>query len=80
MWSFPDRGNWATHKGNYRGNWSPYIPRNIIQRYSAEGDVVLDQFVGSGTTLVETRLLKRRGIGIDINPSALDLARNNTNF
>jgi len=80
IWSFPDRGNWATHKGNYRGNWSPYIPRNIIQRYSAEGDVVLDQFVGSGTTLVETRLLKRRGIGIDINPSALDLARINTNF
>jgi methylase of polypeptide subunit release factors len=80
IWSFPDRGNWATHKGNYRGNWSPYIPRNIIQRYSKEGDVVLDQFVGSGTTLVETKLLKRKGIGIDINPSALDLARVNTDF
>lgn len=80
VWSFPDRGDWATHKGNYRGNWSPYIPRNIIQRYSAEGDVVLDQFVGSGTTLVETSLLKRRGIGIDINPEALELAKINTNF
>ncbi|MFN3870962.1 MAG: DNA methylase, partial [Aquificaceae bacterium] len=23
VWSFPSRGNWATHKSNYRGNWSP---------------------------------------------------------
>ncbi|MDI3480368.1 MAG: hypothetical protein PWQ97_23 [Tepidanaerobacteraceae bacterium] len=34
VWSFPDRGEWATHNGKYRGNWSPYIPRNIIMRYS----------------------------------------------
>ena len=34
VWSFPDRGNWATHDAKYRGNWSPYIPRNIILRYS----------------------------------------------
>lgn len=80
VWSFPDRGKWATHKGNYRGNWSPYIPRNVIKRYSSEGDVVLDQFVGSGTTLVETKLLKREGIGIDINPCAVELARINTDF
>ena len=32
VWSFPDRGDWATHKGNYRANWSPYIPRNLILR------------------------------------------------
>ena len=30
IWSFPDRGNWATHKGDYRGNWSPHIPKNLI--------------------------------------------------
>jgi len=29
VWSFPDRGDWATHIGNYRGNWSPYVPRNL---------------------------------------------------
>lgn len=50
VWRFPNRGNWATHDGNYRGNWSPYIPRNVILRYSKEGDLILDQFVGSGTT------------------------------
>lgn len=25
VWSFPDRGNWATHKGDYRGNFAPQI-------------------------------------------------------
>ena len=26
VWSFKSRGAWATHNGNYRGNWSPYRP------------------------------------------------------
>ena len=56
-WSFPKRGDWATHDAKWRGNWSPYIPRNIILRYSQEGDLVLDQFAGGGTTLVEAKLL-----------------------
>ena len=65
-WSFPKRGNWATHDAKWRGNWSPYIPRNIILRYSKENDLVLDQFAGGGTTLVEAKLLNRNIIGVDI--------------
>lgn len=80
MWTFKSRGNWATHNGKYRGNWSPYIPRNLILRYSQEGDIVLDPFLGSGTTLVETKLLKRRGIGVDINPDAIEIAKENLRF
>lgn len=29
-WSFPERGRWATHQGNYRGNWPPQMARNVI--------------------------------------------------
>ena len=65
-WSFPKRGDWATHDAKWRGNWSPYIPRNIILRYSQEGDLVLDQFAGGGTTLVEAKLLNRNIIGVDV--------------
>ena len=75
VWSFPQRGNWATHDAKYRGNWSPYIPRNLLLRYSQEGDLVLDQFVGGGTTLVEAKLLNRNIIGVDINPQALERCR-----
>ena len=80
IWSFPNRGNWATHKGDYRGNWSPYVPRNLILRYSNPGDWILDQFVGSGTTLIEAKLLNRNGVGIDINPQSIDISNKNLQF
>lgn len=80
VWSFPNRGDWATHNAKYRGNWSPYIPRNLILRYSNEGDLLLDQFVGSGTTLIEAKLLNRNIVGVDINPTALELCKTATSF
>ena len=80
VWAFPNRGKWATHDAKYRGNWSPYIPRNVILRYSSEGDTVLDQFVGGGTTAVEARLTHRNFIGIDINPDAVALSRKKCDF
>lgn len=79
-WTFPNRGNWATHDAKWRGNWSPYIPRNIILRYSQENDLVLDQFAGGGTTLVEAKLLNRNSIGVDVNDAALARCREKIDF
>lgn len=79
-WSFPKRGNWATHDAKWRGNWSPYIPRNIILRYSQEKDLILDQFAGGGTTLVEAKLLNRNIIGVDVNDVALKRCEEKTSF
>ena len=79
-WSFPKRGNWATHDAKWRGNWSPYIPRNIILRYSKENDVVLDQFAGGGTTLVEAKLLNRNIIGVDVNDIAIQRCKEKVDF
>jgi len=80
VWSFPDRGCWATHIGDYRGNWSPYIPRNLILKYTLRGDWVLDQMVGGGTTLVECKLLGRNAVGVDVNRDAVMVARDRLNF
>lgn len=80
VWSFPDRGNWATHTPEYRGNWSPRVARNIILRYSKEGDVVLDPMAGGGTTLVEAILTRRNTIGIDVNPGSVAIVKNRLNF
>lgn len=80
VWAFPNRGKWATHDAKYRGNWSPYIPRNVILRYSSEGDTVLDQFVGGGTTAVEAKLTGRNFIGFDINPAAVELIKKKLDF
>lgn len=80
VWAFPDRGKWATHDAKYRGNWSPYIPRNVILRYSQEGDTVLDPFVGGGTTAVEAKLTNRNFLGFDINPAAVERSRQKCEF
>lgn len=80
VWSFPERGNWATHSGEYRGNWSPYVPRNLILRYSNPGDWILDQFMGSGTTMIEAKLLNRNAVGIDINSHSVSLSKEKLNF
>ena len=80
VWSFKNRGKWATHDGRYRGNWSPYIPRNLILRYSQPYEVVLDYFSGGGTTAVEAKLLSRRCIARDINPDTLTLTKENLDF
>lgn len=80
VWSFPARGDWATHIGNYRGNWSPYIPRNLIDHYTKVGDLVCDPMMGSGTTLVECKLMGRDAIGIDVNLNSVMVAMNRLDF
>jgi DNA modification methylase len=73
VWSFPERGAWATHKGDYRGNWAPQIPRALILKYTNPGETVLDPMVGSGTTCIEALLLNRNCVAVDINYNAVIL-------
>ena len=80
VWSFPERGTWATHDGKYRGNWSPYIPRNLVTKYTNPGEIVLDQMAGSGTTLVECKLLGRNAIGVDVHRGAVMIERDRLDF
>ena len=56
------------------------MPRNLILRYSNPGDWVLDQFMGSGTTLVEAKLLNRNAVGVDINPQSVLISETNLKF
>lgn len=79
-WSFPERGNWSTHNPKYRGNFAPQIARNLILNYTEEGDTVLDPMVGSGTTLIEAKLLNRNAIGLDINKKAVELTEKALDF
>jgi DNA modification methylase len=50
----------------------------LIGLLSKPGDVVLDPFVGSGTTLVEAQRLGRPSLGVDLNPVACLIARSKT--
>lgn len=72
-----DRDNSGAHNAGYWGNFVPEIPRQMIQRYTKEGDWVLDVFAGSGTTLIEANRLKRNSIGLDLNE---EVVRNTINL
>ena len=80
VWSFARRGNWATHNSKYRGNWAPEVVRNIILRYSKEGDYLLDPMVGGGTTAIECKLLNRNLLALDINKDAIKLTKKAIDF
>ena len=54
----------------YSAKYIPQIPNRLISTFSKKNDLVLDNFVGSGTTLVESKILGRNAIGVDINPLA----------
>jgi DNA modification methylase len=59
----------------WRGQFSPELVEILLDRYSQSGDMVLDPFVGSGTTLLESVRKNLRCCGVEINPSAVEMAR-----
>lgn len=54
----------------YPARFSPKFVREIIELFSKPGDVILDPFVGGGTTLVEALASNRHSIGFDVSPIA----------
>ena len=72
IWSFP------AESARRVGHPAPFpieLPRRLIELYTFEGDVVLDPFIGSGTTAVAAVLTGRHFVGYDIVPEYVELAR-----
>ena len=67
LWIFDKRDTSGVHSADYWGNFIPQIPNQLLRRYTKKGEWVLDPFLGSGTTLIECRLLGRNGVGIELN-------------
>jgi len=60
---------------SYPAMFIPQVARRLIETYSKKGDTVCDIFCGAGTALVESRVLSRNAVGIDLNPLAVFLSK-----
>jgi len=77
LWLIGERDKSGAHNGDYHGNFVPQIPNQLMRRFTKRGDVVLDAFLGSGTTLIESKRLGRSGIGIELIESVAKTAQKN---
>lgn len=71
IWEFP------TASAKKIGHPAPFpeeLPSRLIEFYSYEGDIILDPFIGSGTTAIAALKLNRHYIGYEISPEYIDIA------
>lgn len=73
------RSVWLMDTESARKVWHPApfpveLPYRLIQLYTFTGDIILDPFIGSGTTAIAALMSGRKYIGYEINPQYAELA------
>ena len=78
LWDFPTQNYGDSPHGDnkFNGVTPAFIIWNLIQRYTKEGDLVLDPMCGSGTTIDVCKEENRKVIGYDIAPRRKDIIKN----
>lgn len=66
LWQIDSRERANGHQLDYHGNCVPQILTQLLTRYTKKEDVVLDLFLGSGTSAIEAVNLGRRAIGVEL--------------
>jgi hypothetical protein len=75
LWLIESRDSSGGHALDYHGNFVPQIAAQMFLRYTKEDDVVLDLFLGSGTSAIEAERQGRRLIGVELKEDLLDQVR-----
>ena len=77
LWILNKRDNSGIHHAGYWGNFIPQIPNQLLRRYTKKGEWILDPFLGSGTTLIESQRLGRNAVGVELSKKVLVQTKNN---
>ena len=72
VWSIPPE---SARRVGHPAPFPVELPEQLIRLYTFEGDLVLDPFMGSGSTMVAAARLDRRYVGYDLDPDYVALAR-----
>ncbi len=72
VWNVPPE---SARRVNHPAPFPVELPARLIELYTYEDDLVLDPFMGSGSTLVAADGLDRRYVGYDLDPTYVELAR-----
>jgi len=75
LWLIDARDSSGGHQLDYHGNFVPQIATQAYLRYTKEDDIVLDLFLGSGTSAIEAKRQHRRLIGVELKPDLVDYVR-----
>jgi DNA modification methylase len=72
VWDIPPE---SAKRVNHPAPFPVELPERLIKLYTYEDDLVLDPFLGSGSTLVAAARTDRRGAGYDMDPAYVEIAR-----
>jgi DNA modification methylase len=79
VWQFYYEGRDIRDKEQHPATYPIALSSRCIELFTHKGELVLDPFVGSGTTLVSARDLQRNAVGFDLQQSYVDLAADRLN-
>lgn len=75
VWEIPYLNPKAKERVGYPTQKPLLLSERILEVFTNPGDLVIDPFCGSGTTLVCAQMLDRKGIGFDISKDAVEISR-----
>jgi hypothetical protein len=75
LWLYDSRASSDGHQLDYHGNYIPQIATQLLTRYSKKDEIVLDLFLGAGTTAIEAVRLERRCLGVELKPDLVEYVR-----
>lgn len=75
LWLFPSRAKQGGHQLDYHGNYIPQIATQLFTRYTRQNEIVLDLFLGSGTSALEAVNLGRRCVGVELKSELVDYVK-----